>query len=323
MKKFYKTICIGFIISLCAAVYTSANAADYVIPSGRTVGIKIRTDGVIAAQTADFTDESGKSVCPARDAGIRAGDIITKANGEKIESCEDFSRFETADTLEIELLRGGETITATVVPRLSDDGRYRIGLWARDSSAGVGTLTYINPENMRYAALGHAITDADSEVMMTVREGSINECAIVGINRGHIGLPGAVTADFGDYALGTVDLNAENGIAGAVTAEMSGGAVSVAAADDIHDGEARILSNIAGGDIEEYTAGIKVISKEGYRNMEVEITDERLIDATGGIVQGMSGAPIMQDGRLIGAVTHVFVNNPRKGYAIFAENMAE
>ena len=106
MKKFYKTICIGFIISLCAAVYTNAGAADYVIPSGRTVGIKIRTDGVIAAQTADFTDESGKSVCPARDAGIRAGDIITKANGEKIESCEDLSRFETADTLEIELLRG-------------------------------------------------------------------------------------------------------------------------------------------------------------------------------------------------------------------------
>ena len=323
MKKFYKKICSVFIIPLVLAIYSPSYAADYVIPSGRTVGIKIHTDGVIVAGTAAFTDESGKDVCPAREGGIEAGDIIVRVNGVEIDACGDFSQFETGETLECEIMRGGEMKTVQITPRLSNDGRYRIGLWARDSAAGVGTLTYVNPENMRYAALGHAITDVDSEGIMTVREGSLNSCGIVEVKRGHIGLPGAVTANFGNEVLGTVDKNAENGISGTMTAEMAGDTVSVAAVTEVRDGAASVLSDIEGGGVVEYAAEIEVISTEGYRNMTIEITDERLIDITGGIVQGMSGAPIMQDGQLGGAVTHVFVNNPRKGYAIFAERMSQ
>ena len=323
MKKFCKKICSIAIIPLVLAVYSSAYAADYVIPSGRTVGIKIHTDGIVVAGTAAFTDESGKDVCPARDAGIEAGDIITKVNGMTIDSCGDFSQFETEDVLECELMRDGEMKTVSVAPKLSNDGRYRIGLWARDSAAGVGTLTFVNPENMRYAALGHAITDVDSESIMTVREGSLNSCEIIDVKQGHIGFPGAVTAEFGNEVLGTVDNNGENGISGVMTADMTGNAVNVAAANEVYDGAVSILSDIEGNGVMEYAAEIEVISADGYRNMVIEITDKRLIDVTGGIVQGMSGAPIMQEGKLIGAVTHVFVNNPKKGYAIFAENMAE
>ena len=323
MKKFYKKICSVFIIPLVLAIYSPSYAADYVIPSGRTVGIKIHTDGVIVAGTSAFTDESGKDVCPARDAGIQAGDIIVSVNGSEIDSCEDFSQFETGETLQYELMRGDEIKTVQVTPKLSNDGRYRIGIWARDSAAGVGTLTFVNPETMRYAALGHAVTDVDSESIMTVREGSLNSCGIIDIKQGHIGFPGSVTADFGDEVLGTVDGNAENGISGVMTADITGDAVSAAAASEVHDGAASILSDIEGGNVMEYEAKIEVISTEGYRNMTVEIIDERLINVTGGIVQGMSGAPIMQDGQLVGAVTHVFVNNPRKGYGIFVENMPE
>ena len=323
MKKFYKKICSVLIIPLALAIYSPAYAADYVIPSGRTVGIKIHTDGVVVAGTAAFCDENGKDVCPAREAGVEAGDIIMRVNGEEVDSCSDFAKFETADALEFEIMRGDEMKTVSVVPKVSNDGRRRIGLWARDSAAGVGTLTYVNPENMRYAALGHAVTDVDSESIMTVREGSLNSCGIVDVKPGHIGFPGSVTADFSDEVLGTVDKNGENGISGVMTAEMTGETVSVASAEEIHNGTVSVLSDIEGNGVKEYTADIEVISTDGYKNMTVEITDERLLAITGGIVQGMSGAPIMQDGKLIGAVTHVFVNNPRKGYAIFAERMAE
>ena len=323
MKKFYKKICSAVIISLVPAIYSPAYAAEYAIVSGRTVGIKIHTDGVIVAGVASFTDESGRDICPAREAGIEAGDIIVKVNGIKIDSCNDFSRFDTEEPLQCELMRNGEMQTISVTPKLSDDGQYRIGLWARDSAAGVGTLTYVNPENMRYSALGHAVADVDSESIMTVREGSLNSCEIIDIKHGHIGFPGSVTANFTDEVLGTVDKNGENGISGVMTADMTGDAVNVAESADVHNGAASVLSDVEGGGVMEYTAEIEVISTDGYRNMTVEITDERLINITGGIVQGMSGAPIMQDGQLVGAVTHVFVNNPRKGYAIFAENMAE
>ena len=322
MKKNYKKLCYMLIIPFALAIYSPVYAADYAIPSGRTVGIKIHTDGVIVAGVSAFTDESGRDVCPARDAGIESGDIIMKINGVDIDSCGDFLQFETDDTVECELMRGGEMKTVQVTPMLSDDGQYRIGIWARDSAAGVGTLTFVNPENMRYAALGHAVTDVDSESVMTVREGSLNSCEIIDVKQGHIGFPGSVTADFGDEVLGTVDGNAENGISGVMTADVTGETVSVAEPAEVHNGEAIILSDIEGGDVMEYAAKIEVISADGYRNMTVEITDERLINVTGGIVQGMSGAPIMQDGQLVGAVTHVFVNNPKKGYAMFAENMA-
>ena len=323
MKKIYKKICSVVIIPLVLAIYSPAYAADCVIPSGRTVGIKIHTDGIIVAGTAAFTDENGKDACPARDAGVETGDIIVSVNGREIETCTDLSELETTDVLECEIVHGGETKTVSITPKLSQDGKYRIGLWARDSAAGVGTLTFINTENMRYAALGHAITDVDSEGILPVREGSLNSCSIVDVKQGHIGFPGAVTAEFSSEVLGTVDKNGENGISGVITADAAGESVSVAAESEVHDGAVSVLSDVEGGDIIEYAAKIEVISTEGYRNMTVEITDERLINITGGIVQGMSGAPIMQDGKLVGAVTHVFVNNPRKGYAIFAERMIE
>lgn len=322
MKKFYKNLFAVFIISL-SSTYYSAAAAEFVIPSGEMVGIKIYTDGVLTAKTADFTDFNGKTVCPAREAGIRAGDIIKKVNGREITSCEDLSGIEAEGALQFEIERGGGVENIQVTPVKAEDGVYRIGLWARDSTAGIGTMTCVNPETMRYSALGHAVTDIDTGNIMTVNKGNIQDCSIVSVSKGHIGFPGSVSGDFGSEVLGDVDKNGENGISGSIEQIPDRNSVEVAENSQIYNGDAYILSDVEGGEVKEYSAKIEVIDTSGIRNMIIEITDSALIEATGGIVQGMSGAPIIQDGRLIGAVTHVFVNNPRKGYAIFAENLVK
>lgn len=323
MKNFYKKIYTVFIISCILAHYSAAEAADNVIVSGETVGIKIYTDGVIVADTAEFKDTDGKGVCPARDAGIKAGDVVKTVNGQEITSCDDLMFLQSSEPINCEISRGGENFSAAITPLKAEDGAYRIGIWARDSTAGIGTMTFINPETSRYTALGHAVTDIDTGNIMTVNKGNIQDCTINSVTKGHIGFPGSVSADFMSEVLGSIDKNAENGIAGSINALPQKETVKVAEISDIHNGEAYILSDVINGEVTEYEAKVEIISNDGIRNMVIEIIDPALKEATGGIIQGMSGAPIMQNGQLIGAVTHVFINDPHKGYAIFAKKLVE
>ncbi|MCD8390650.1 MAG: PDZ domain-containing protein, partial [Firmicutes bacterium] len=299
-----------------------AYASTYVVPSGQTAGIKIYTDGLIVTDVSDFYDAGGNSVCPASDAGIDVGDVIKSVNGSEITSCEQFAAMLDGGSLELEIIDDGQTSSAAVTPVLGEDGAYHIGAWVRDSTAGIGTITCYDPETLQFYALGHAVTDVDTGNIMTVESGNIQECTISDVAKGYMGFPGYVSADFGSEIIGTIEKNSDIGISGQLkTALSESRTVEAAGIDEVRDGAASVLTDICGGAVEEYSAEIKVISQTDTRSMIIEITDSRLIEATGGIVQGMSGAPVMQDGRLIGAVTHVFVNDPRKGYCISADKL--
>ena len=308
-----------------------------VVPGGTPFGIKMFTDGVMVVGTGDV-DCEGVLKNPAKDAGIRPGDIIMEMNGETTLTNRDVAR--------IVEMSGGEPITVTIsrdsyrqelllTPAYnSADQAYRIGLWVRDSSAGIGTMTYYDPDSGVFGGLGHAICDVDTQDIMPLYEGEIVEAAITGVKKGKSGAPGELQGVFvsGD-ALGSLQANTEAGVFGSLLRypKISGsgedlGQVPIAFSYELQEGPATILTTIAGSAPQEYDIMIEKLvdsSSEPTRNMVIRITDPRLLEATGGIVQGMSGSPILQNGRLAGAVTHVFVGDPTKGYGIFVENMME
>jgi stage IV sporulation protein B len=207
----------------------------------------------------------------------------------------------------------------------------KIGVWVRDSTQGIGTVTFYNPQTNRFAALGHPITDVDTRELMPAKDGYIASAKITDVAIGEKGTPGELSGD-ADYSdiLGRVDKNTERGIYGTIESGgkkyFNSNKMRLANSSEVQTGEAYILSTIHGNEVKKYSINIESInkySKDSTKNMTIEITDKELLKKTGGIVQGMSGSPIIQNGCLVGAVTHVFVNNPKKGYAVFAENMRE
>ncbi|MCC8169748.1 MAG: SpoIVB peptidase [Oscillospiraceae bacterium] len=224
-------------------------------------------------------------------------------------------------TLTVE--RNGESQNISAIPSESEDGIYRLGLWVRDSTAGIGTLTYYNPENNTFAALGHGITDVDTGNILTVKSGNILPCRILSVQKSENGNPGELNGSFDGAPLGEISQNSDRGIFGTYTSPVQSEAIPVASPSEIEKGAAYILANVDGGGVKQYSIEITKVSQKANKNMVIEITDETLLSLTGGIVQGMSGAPIIQNGKLAGAITHVFVNNSAKGYGVFAENMIE
>lgn len=323
MKKIQKSCLVHFfpfILLFCMSGLHNAYAA--IVPSGQTVGIKIYTDGLVVTNISEFWDINGKTVCPARDAGIKKGDIIKSVDKNEITSSEQFKSSMTHKNMSLEIARGDEIITLNLKPLLSDDGQYKAGLWVRDSTAGIGTITCFDNETMEFYALGHAITDVDTGNIMTVNKGNIQNCSIISVTAGKIGIPGAISADFNGENIGVINKNSDSGISGILNIkapDVTG--YKTLSFDEITDGEAYILSDVAGNGIKQYAAKIKRLDKNGTKNMVIEITDGDLLSITGGIVQGMSGCPVIQNGKIVGAVTHVFVNNPTKGYGVFIENM--
>lgn len=302
--------------------------APLLIPGGSPIGIKLLTEGVIVVSTQEV--RGGKN--PAGDAGIKAGDVILSANGEELTSSNRFAqiiRESHGEAVEIRVRRDGKEFTTAIEPVFSEaEGTYKAGLWIKDSSAGVGTLTYIDPETGKFGALGHPISDADTQRILPLGTGEIVDVTITGCEPGSSGHPGELYGTFlSGLASGNISKNCEQGIFGTVNYFGAGvKAIPIAFRTEVEPGKASILTTVEGSAPCEYDAVIERINlNDGSdtKNMIIRITDSRLLDATGGIVQGMSGSPIIQNGKLIGAVTHVFVSDPTMGYGIFIENMLE
>lgn len=306
---------------------------EMIIPAGLPIGIYVKMEGVLVLGTGEFTGMGGKTEKPSEGI-LRPGDYILKTDGREVTGKKEFMSAVSesgGEEMILNVRRGEDIFDVRVVPKQTQSGEYKIGVWIRENAQGVGTLTYLQGDG-RFGALGHGINDIDTSTLMSVKSGSLYETEIVGIRKGENGTPGELTGII-DYnpknRIGSIEENTTKGIFGNGCAELLETAaeppVGIGLKQEIHPGEAEIICSITGKP-EHYQVMIEEVHLERddvNRGIVVRITDEKLLDLTGGIVQGMSGSPILQDGRLIGAVTHVFVNNPTKGYGIFIETMLE
>ena len=292
----------------------------YVIPGGTPFGIKILSDGVMVVSTADGS--------PAKQAGLKEGDVITSVNGTAV-----FTNAELSDAImmsegcaEIVYRRGDSEIMTGVEPELSD-GVPKIGAWVRDSAAGIGTLTFVDPQTGAFGGLGHTVSDAATGKAVPLRSGEITAADIYDVIKGEKGSAGELCgALLPDCDIGEVTKNTPTGIFGDFDGELCGEPLPVAFRQEVKTGAATILTTTDGGEPREYSIKIERINLAdltGPKGLLIRITDPELLDKTGGIVRGMSGSPIIQNGRLIGAVTHVLLSDPTRGYAVFAESMLE
>ncbi len=301
-----------------------------VTPGGIAFGIKMLSDGVLVASLNNFVCNN-KIVCPAKDAGIRAGDVIVSINSQKVMSNSDVTTIVSkSEGKKLEMvIRRDNTERKTIVKPIFDgtDCTYKIGLSVRDSSAGIGTVTFYNEENSTFGGLGHAVCDV-GETAISLYSGSVAIASIDSVTASMKGSPGRLNGHFvSNKDSGTILLNDETGVYGTLeNVKTNEKSVEMAFKQEIKTGKASVITTLSGTQPQEFEIEIEQIalnSDRATKNMIVHVTDERLLSEAGGIVQGMSGSPILQNGRLVGAVTHVFVNDPTRGYAIFAENMLE
>jgi stage IV sporulation protein B len=301
---------------------------SFVALCGTPFGIKMFTNGVVVVGLADVKTDAG-NINPASEAGLKVGDIITSVNGKTAGSNTDVEKAVEecgGHAVKIEVNRSGQKLSVTVQPSRSEsDGLYKVGLWVRDSTAGIGTLTFYDPSGNCFAGLGHGICDADTGQLMPLLSGDIVPVTISGVTKGLKGTPGELRGYFtDDNAIGSLGANVQSGVYGTMKRPVQGQAVKIAMKQDVKTGPAKVYTTINGNSPKYYDVEIEKIDyREGVqsKNLVLRITDPQLLAQTGGIVQGMSGSPIIQNGKLAGAVTHVFVNDPTRGYGIFAENM--
>ncbi len=306
-----------------------------VYPGGQSIGIFLKSQGVTVVGMAPITDTAGQSHNPAEEAGLLRGDFLTTVNDQQITGEQQLADLvEQAGTqgqdISINFIRNGENKTTRLTPILCPDSQsYRIGLYVRDNTAGVGTLTFYEPQSGVYGALGHQVSDAHADESAGLL-GNIIKAPISGIRVAKSGSPGEKMGVFIGEPTGTITKNTIYGLFGAMEQLPDplyyDQAMTVARADQVETGPAEILTVLDGEKIEAFTINIlKTMDnyKSGGKGMIIEITDQNLIDQTGGIIQGMSGSPIIQNGMLVGAVTHVFVNDPLHGYGCFAEWMLD
>lgn len=309
-------------------VEINKTARRYVIPGGELVGIRLKTKGVLVVGFQTFLSDN-RSVCPAREADLKEGDIIVSLDNEEITTNEDLTNaFESSGGIPLTAVieRDGEEKQIPITPRLSDvTGLYKCGLWVRDCTSGIGTLSYRDLKNGTIATLGHGIFDADTKELIPSSEGEMYSASATGIKKGTKGCAGELHGLIGETDYGTVRMNSDRGVFGNVSRiDDVSGLIPVAYANEVKTGKAQIISSVNNNEKQYYDIEIESIhyaDKENIKNMTIRVTDPELLELTGGIIQGMSGSPIIQNGMLIGAVTHVFLNDPKKGYAIFAENM--
>lgn len=300
------------------------SSARMLVPVGHTVGIKLFARGVLVVKLSD-------GGTPAKSCGLQTGDVIVKCGGVSVTSTEQFQTLlqeNGGDATDLQVRRDGENVTLSVSPQQNDQGQYAIGAWIRDSMAGIGTMTYYDPESGAFGALGHGITDVDTAQLMPFSSGSILPSTVKAVKKGAAGQAGELRGDFDlTQDLGTLSANTSAGVFGTVEADGFAASLSqalpVAAASEVRTGPAVILSNVEGDNVQEYDVEILqiVLNSADGRDLVISVTDPELIAATGGIVQGMSGSPILQDGKFVGAVTHVLLNDPTKGYGILMETM--
>jgi stage IV sporulation protein B len=295
------------------------------------VGIKLFSDGVLVVGLSEIPTDGGQAA-PAKECGLREGDIITHINSQEVDTIEQVQSLLQdleGDQMSIRCLRGERQLQMTVqAAKCSSDGTYKLGAWIRDSMAGIGTMTFYDPESNTFGALGHGINDVDTALLMPLQSGGVMEASVTDVKKGVKGAPGSLQGAFQTSEdVGELWANTDGGVFGTLAdSTFVDGLtpVEVAAPSEIQVGPATILSNIAGETVEEYAVEITKVylADDGdTRDLMLTVTDPKLLEATGGIVQGMSGSPILQNGKLVAAVTHVLVNDPTTGYGIFMENM--
>lgn len=326
-KTNYKVALISF--ALILSVFSQAAQAKTdkkLVPMGCAVGIQMFTNGVLVVGLS--ATQNGTAPSPGAIAGILPGDLITAIGSEKIGSANDFKAAMSklsGDPISITISRGQESLQLTLVPNVKS-GTPELGLWLRDNVAGIGTMTFYDPETGIYGGLGHGINDIDSGVIMPLGRGDIYHSSIVEIKKGCAGVPGELCGDFRtEGTIGNILKNTQCGIFGILLTDRpdASKAIPVASSDEIQLGKATVLANIKGTEVEEFEIEITRVYRGNTdgRSLMISIKDKRLIDQTGGIVQGMSGSPIIQNGKIIGAVTHVLVNDPMKGFGVSIEKM--
>ncbi len=303
----------------------------YAIPCGTPIGIYLKSDGIMVIGTGDVTKKDGMVVEPAFGI-LQSGDYIEAINGTPLKDKEalmsELSKIGPSDAA-LKVRRNGETIDVKMNPTEAEDGTYKLGVWVRDDTQGIGTMTYVDM-NGQFGALGHGISDSDTGNVVQITDGALYETAILGIEKGTFGKPGVMSGIiyYGPGStLGTISSNTEEGIFGSVNERfkqsLAQDAIPIGYRQDVKKGIAHIRSDVS-GKVRDYEIEIQRVdysTTHKSKGMVIKVTDPDLLALTGGIVQGMSGSPIIQDGKLIGAVTHVFIQDSTRGYGIFIENM--
>ena len=295
---------------------------------GTMVGIDLFTDGILVLGTGKVETENGEESSPAKGI-LYAGDKIRKINGKEVITVEDVDKLIAdggATEVKLDIDRNGEGKTVWITPKLDAEGKPRIGIWIRDRAQGLGTLTFVDPEEATFGAVGHGISDVDTKKLLPIHTGILSKAKVRQLVKGEVGSPGEVEGSLTGEICGKITANTDYGIYGtAVDGIETYGNYEIALKDQVENGSAVILSDIINETVESYTVKVERASGIPTFNtgMVVTVTDERLLEVTGGIIQGMSGCPIIQNGKMIGAVTHVFVKDPTKGYGVYIEDMLE
>ena len=304
-----------------------------VIPVGNIAGVKLYTSGVLVVGMSEIEGSDNKKYKPYENSGIEEGDTIIKVNETEINSTEEL--VETVNSsqgrdIQIKFIHDEETKECSITPVETRSHEYKLGLWVRDSAAGVGTVTFYEPSTKTFGALGHGITDIDTNELINIASGEFVTTRILNITKGESGEPGKIQGTIENQQnIGTISKNSKFGVYGKVDNLSSlnidtSKEMEVASRDEIQTEKATILCSLDNQKPQEYEIEIQKIYKENNydnKSMQIKVTDEKLLEKTGGIIQGMSGSPIIQNGKFIGAVTHVLVNNPQEGYAVFGDIM--
>lgn len=332
-----KIVICGFIISVLLFIYCFFNynklIAVYnlqkdietkvenmeIVLGGDAVGIKLLATGVLVVGV------------DRQDIGIEIGDIILEVNGTKIESNDELIKFvneSNGDNLDLKMNRQGKEFNISVTPNYDNlSNAYKLEMWVKDSSAGVGTITFYDKKSGKFGALGHAVTETKENYILPITSGGITKTEIYSVKKGIAKVPGELKGTLTNDTLGDISGNTDKGVYGKVydTSSINKESIEVLPKSKIKEGKASIFCTLDDNEIKEYSIEIEkvLLTSSGNKNMIIKITDEKLLEKTGGIIQGMSGSPIVQDGKLVGAITHVFLNDPTKGYGVFIENMIE
>lgn len=336
----------GLILTIVIAGYFSAepdqNTASIdvvsermLIPGGQSVGVQMDVKGVLVVGLEEITTIDGEVVNPGKEAGLEIGDMILAVNGTKVYKAKEVEELvnKLQENIILKIKRKNYTHSVELTPvQNKDDGLYKLGVWIKDKTAGIGTLTYYDPLTESFGALGHAITDPETGAVLTINKGKLLQAKVQEVKEGTSGHPGEIQGVFyeAESPLGDLKLNCEFGIYGEsyhpIENPLYEKPIAVGTREQVEKGKAYILTTLENNEIQRFEIEIEKVSKlntDSEKNMVIRVTDQKLLEETGGIVQGMSGSPILQDGKIVGAVTHVLVNDPTRGYGIFIENMLE
>ena len=335
----------GLLLTIIIAGQFSPDAQDtagteivserVLVAGGHSVGVQMDVKGVLIVGLEEITTPDGENVNPGLEAGLQIGDMIVSVDGTKVYKAQEVEQLvnEIRDEVKLQIKRKSKVMNVTLTPVVNgDDGLYKLGVWIKDKTAGIGTLTYYDPVNMTFGALGHAICDPETGAVLTVNQGELIQAKVQSVKEGKSGEPGEIQGVFyeAESPLGDLEVNSRLGIFGEayhpIENPLYPKPLVVGTKSQIERGKAYILTTLENNQIERFEIEIEKIykkEKESNKNMRIRVVDERLLEQSGGIVQGMSGSPIIQNNRIVGAVTHVLVNDPTRGYGIFIENMLD